>query len=203
VTALLRRLLIACGALAALALLAWLTSAWWAGGIPRLLVDDEGPRKADLAVVLAGDYSGQRILRAGELVRQGLVPAALVSGPEYYGLHECDMAIDFAVKRGCAREWFLPFPNSAESTRDEAKLVFPELERRGVRSFLLVTSDYHTARAARIFRAEGKARRSTIEVHPVAAYHRERDPGGWWRTREGRKTVVLESIKTIATALGS
>jgi hypothetical protein len=45
--------------------------------------------------------AGNRILTAGDLVRQGLAPKALISGPsEIYGQFESDLAIPFAVRRG-------------------------------------------------------------------------------------------------------
>ncbi len=60
--------------------------------------------------MLAGDGYGHRILRAAELVRQGLAPTVLVSGPEgLYGYYESELAIPFAVERGYPRSWFLPF----------------------------------------------------------------------------------------------
>ena len=84
-----------------------------------MLVRDEGPAHAEIAVVLAGDYYGNRILRAAELVKQGYVPNVLVSGPHMlYGFHECDLAIPFAVKRGYPESWFIRAPNETRSTRD-------------------------------------------------------------------------------------
>ena len=64
-----------------------LTRSWWLSGIGYALIHDDGPAKADIAVVLAGDWYGNRIVKAGELVRDGYVPAVLVSGPAgVYGL---------------------------------------------------------------------------------------------------------------------
>ena len=45
------------------------------------LVDAGPPQKADIALVLAGDSSGNRILKAAELVRDGIRSKVLVSGP--------------------------------------------------------------------------------------------------------------------------
>jgi hypothetical protein len=107
----------ACIALA----LAAVTHAWWLAALGRLLVRDEGPAHADIAVVLAGDFYGNRILRGAQLVKQGYVPHVLVSGPHMlYGLYECDLAIPFAVQRGNPESWFIRAPNEALSTRDEA-----------------------------------------------------------------------------------
>src|ERR1700722_2124884 len=100
----------------------------WMAALGRLLVRDDGPAHADMAVVLAGDFSGNRILRAAELVRQGYVPKVLVSGPHtLYGNYECDAAIQFAVEHGSREAWFIRDPNEALSTRDEADDILPDL----------------------------------------------------------------------------
>jgi len=168
------------------------------------LIRDDGPAKADIAIVLAGDFNGRRIEKAAELVRRGFVPAVIVSGPQgMYGVHESDLAIAFAIRKGYPAEWFIPFPNSALSTREEAALFLPELQRRNIRSFLLVTSDFHTARAARLFR---EAARSTpgknAEMRVVAAPHEYFHADSWWRTRQSQKVVFMEWTKTLATVVG-
>ena len=130
------------------------THALWLAALGRALVRAEEPAPADIAVVLAGDFYGHRVLRGAELVRQGFVAKALVSGPAgYYGMHECDPAIAFAVGKGYPPDSFIPLPHNALSTTQEADVIARELRRRNVRRYLLVTSDYHTARAGRIFRS--------------------------------------------------
>ena len=175
----------------------------WLPALGYALVHDDGPAKADLVVVLGGDYYGRRILKGAELVRQGYAPAALVSGPAgFYGAYECDLAIPFAVRHGYPPEYFIPFPNQALSTREEASLALPELRRRKVRSFLLVTSDYHTARAARLFRAALRAAGGGPAMRVVAAPDEFFRPDSWWRSRQAQKTVFTEWCKTIASAFG-
>jgi len=179
--------------------LAWATHAWWLAGVGRLLIHDDGPARADIAVVLAGDYYGNRILRAAELVKQGYVPKVLVSGPHMlYGQYECDLAIPFAVKHGCPESWFVRAPNEGHSTREEAAMILADLRRRGVHRFLLVTSDYHTARAARIYRRAGP----DLEMRVVAAPDEYFRPDSWWRDREARKIVLIEWLKTAANVVG-
>jgi uncharacterized SAM-binding protein YcdF (DUF218 family) len=167
----------------------------WLGAIGRFLVRAEAPQTADAVLVLAGDGYGHRILRGAELVRQGFAPRAFVSGPlGFYGSHECDLAIPFAVARGYPESYFVPLANQARSTREEARLTVPELRRRGVRKLLLVTSDYHTRRAGTIFR--NLASGMTIVV--AASTDNDFDAGRWWTTREGRKCVFFELTKTVA-----
>ena len=178
------------------------TSFLWLPAIGRALVHDEGPAHADMALVLAGDQSGYRILKAAELVKQGFVPAVLVSGPPYYAMNESDAAIDLAVKRGYPAAWFIGAPNPALSTREEARVMLEELQRRNVRSFLLVTSDYHTARSARIYRATERSLGGGPAMRVVAAPDKYFHTDSWWKSREGLKTVFMEWSKTVATAVG-
>ena len=78
----------------------------WLPLFGRALVHDDGPAKADIAVVLGGDYWGLRMETAGDLVRRGYVPRVLVSGPPgFFGVHESDLAIPFAVRQGYPAEW--------------------------------------------------------------------------------------------------
>jgi uncharacterized SAM-binding protein YcdF (DUF218 family) len=171
----------------------------WFGGA---LVRDDGPAKADFAVVLAGDWNGHRVLHAAELARQGYVRGVLVSGPSIYGIHECDLAIQYAVRQGYAADSFAPLPNDALSTREEARLVLEELKRRGAGSFLLVTSDYHTARAGRIFGGAMRQMGGGPTMRLVAAPDKYFRPDNWWKSRQGLKIVFMEWSKTVATAFG-
>jgi uncharacterized SAM-binding protein YcdF (DUF218 family) len=194
------KLLAACLVLAAAAILG---RSLWLPWLGYALVHDDGPAKADIAVVLAGDYLGHRIDKAAQLIRQGYVPAALISGPPgFYGLHESEYAIAYALRQGFPAQWFIALPHSALNTRDEAVVVLGELRRRNVRSFLLVTSDYHTARARRVFLAAERAMGGGPTMRTVAVPGEFFRPDSWWRNREGQKTAFFEWSKTVATALG-
>jgi uncharacterized SAM-binding protein YcdF (DUF218 family) len=61
-----------------------------------------------------------------------------------------------------------------------------------------VTSDYHTRRAGRVFRSLAPP----AQVRIVAAPDRFFRADSWWRSRQGRKLVVLEWQKTLANWLG-
>ena len=160
-----------------------------------LLEKNEAPRKSGMVVVIGGDYRGNRILKAAELVQKGYAPRVLVSGTEgMYGTHESDLEIDFAVRHGFPRDEFIAFHYPALSTVDEAQADIGELRRLGVHSYLLVTSPYHTARARRIFAREGK----DLDVHSISAPDLYWQNGEWWRNREGRKLWFTETLKTFA-----
>jgi uncharacterized SAM-binding protein YcdF (DUF218 family) len=189
-------------ALIAVALAAIATHSLWLPIFGYALIRNDGPARADIAVVPAGDYYGHRIEKAGDLVRQGYVPLVLVSGPYYYGVSEADLAISMAVRAGYPAAWFAAYPNQALATRDEAATILRELKRRDIHQFLLVTSDYHTARAARLYRSAERSDGGGPGFRTVSAPSEHFDPGAWWKDREGQKTVVLEWMKTVATFLG-
>ena len=163
------------------------------------LVHAGPPQKADIALVLAGDSFGLRILEAAELVREGYAPKVVVSGPAgMYGYYECDLAIPFAVNHGYPESYFLHFRHSARSTKDEAQESVDELRRLGAKTVLLVTSDFHTRRAGRIFRSAAP----DLTFFVVAAPDHDFTASGWWRSREGRKVFVIEWMKTVTEWFG-
>jgi uncharacterized SAM-binding protein YcdF (DUF218 family) len=140
----------------------------WLPWIGLFLENAGPPEKADTILVLAGDNSGNRIRKGGELARQGYAPSVLVSGPDgFYGYLESELAIDFAVKQGFPRELFISCPmlSKERSTRGEAAVMIRELRNRGVHRFLLVTSDFHTRRAGSIYRTMAP----DLEMRVVAA----------------------------------
>jgi len=187
----------------ALCVLVFLTSSWWLPALGWALVRDDGPAKADIAVVLGGDPWGVRISKAGDLVREGYAPVALVSGPPgFYDVHECEPEIAWAVRHGYSQAWFIPFPDEARSTQDEARILLPELQRRNVHRALIVTTDYHSRRAARIIRATEREMGIPIDIRMITAPDREFHPATWWRNRQGQKTVFMEWTKALAGAIG-
>lgn len=168
-------------------------------GIGSVLVADEAPQKADIGIVLGGDASGNRILRACAAIQEGLIPRSLVSGVgAFYGMHESSLAINLAVSRGCPADFFTAVLFPAHSTFDEAEHLIPELRRLRAHKVLIVTSPSHTARARRIFRRLAP----DLEFHSIAARDRIWNDGYWWESREGRKLWLLESAKTVADFIG-
>jgi uncharacterized SAM-binding protein YcdF (DUF218 family) len=178
-------------------------SPFWLAALGEYLVRAGPPAPADIVVVLAGDYSGNRILTAADLVRRGFAPKALVSGPSgAYGLHETDLAIPFAVHHGYPESYFIALPNDGRSTREEATDVLAALGKLRARRIDVVTSDYHTRRAGGIYRAAASRFDPGLEIHVVAAPDLYFTPAGWWKNRDGRKTFLLEWMKTVATWFG-
>ena len=168
-------------------------------GLGSYLVQAETAQKADIALVLAGDSAGNRILAAAQLARRGYVPRVLVSGPSgLYGLYECDLAIPFAVKAGYPESYFVHFENDARSTKEEARDAVARLRQLGMHKVLLVTSDYHTRRAGKIFRSAGPDLQFIVVAAPDPSF----TANGWWHSRQGEKIAFIEWIKTVTERFG-
>ncbi len=165
-----------------------------------LLVEDDGPQKAQAAVVLGGDGFGTRILKAAQLAQAGYVPYVVVDGPTSLVGHESDMTIQYATERGYPASLFhaLLLPSSMNSTRAETAFVGKYLKEHGIRKILLVTSNYHTHRAAYLMRKQNPG----LQALAVAAPDPYFTPDRWWKSREGQKTFTLEWMKTVAAYLG-
>ena len=151
-------------------------------------------------MVLGGDDSGDRILKAAQLAKAAYVPYVLVDGPTKLVGHESDMTIEFARRKGVPISLFhpLPLPSDLDSTRDEAVFVGEYLRSRGIRKILLVTSNFHTRRAARLMRKQNP----WLQVVVIAAPDPYFTPNGWWKSREGQKTFIAAWAKTVAAWLG-
>ncbi|HUQ93949.1 MAG TPA: YdcF family protein [Bryobacteraceae bacterium] len=172
----------------------------WLRAAGECLVATGPPFQAQGVLVLAGDYNGNRILKAAQLAVQGFAPVVFVSGPgPVYGVEESDLAINYATAHGYPRTLFVAMNSRALSTKDESISLAPELSRRGIKRLILVTSTYHTRRSGRVFRrwlAPG------TEIRVVAAPDPHFRPEGWWTDREGRKIFFYEWSKTFASWIG-
>ncbi len=176
-----------------------LTHQLWLRSIGSFLVSAQAPFKADMVVVLAGDAQGNRILTGAQLVREGYAPKALVSGPCCcYGHPESELAIEFAIRHGYPADRFLAFPIRGNSTLEEGREIVPELDRLRVGRFIIVTSNYHTRRAASVYGRLVPRDRFRVVAAPDAVFR----PNDWWRTRDGRKQCFLEWTKTLASWAG-
>ena len=169
-------------------------------GLANLLIEDDGVQKAQTAVVLGGDSNGVRIVKAAQLAQAGYVPYVLVDGPKILVGYESDMNTQYAESRGYQAALFRPLqlPAGLNSTHAEAEYVGQYLRRQRINKILLVTSNFHTHRAAYLFRKVNPG----LTVIAVPAADPDFTPDAWWTYRDGRRTFLLEWLKTFAAYLG-
>jgi uncharacterized SAM-binding protein YcdF (DUF218 family) len=158
------------------------------------LLAEDPPQKSDVALVLSGeDGDGSRTRKGVELYKNGWVKKLVLSGARAsFGHYETDFSAPVALSLGVPPKDLMVITSRARSTREEAQAVIPELERAGVHSVIVVTSNYHSSRARRIFKSVCGERVRILASPMDSDWFR---PDSWWQTREGRKYFLLETTK--------
>ena len=167
-------------------------------GAGQLLVEGNALEKADAAVVLSGEGgNGFRVSAAVRLYREGWVRRIVLSGAQVgYGRHESEFSMARALALGVPREDLLPLPSSYRSTQEEAEYILPRLESAGIRSLYVVSSNFHTARARRIFIRTANKR---MRVLAFPAADDGFQPDSWWQSERGIQVFLFESLKQITS----
>jgi uncharacterized SAM-binding protein YcdF (DUF218 family) len=154
---------------------------------------EDALERADAIIILSDDnYLAQRATRATELFQRGLAPLVVASGRQlrpYAGISEL-MEKDLKA-RGVPKNAILRFPQSTDSTIEEAGALSELAAKRGWKRVIVVTSNYHTRRARYIFRRVFPA---GTDVRVAASVSDEFDPGEWWKKRSGRKRFFTELV---------
>ncbi len=165
------------------------------------LITDDPLHPADAILVLAGDSrEGDRVQHAVGLFKRGLAPLLVLSGtPMGFRTHEADVMRRHAEFLGVPSNRILTVKQNTDSTKEEAGVVVSILKRRGLKNVILVTANYHTGRAKRIFERAAGPYGPHFLASPV--HDGLFEPEGWWMRRRYAKTFVYEAIKTVWTAI--
>ncbi len=119
--------------------------------------------------------SARGLIKGRAAGEAGYAPIVFVSGPPNLVRYESTDEVQFAEQKGYPaalfREVHLTTPAAAESTRTEAQFIGHYLAAQGVNSILLVTSLYHTKRAAKLWRKENPAAERDRGGRPRSLLH--------------------------------
>jgi uncharacterized SAM-binding protein YcdF (DUF218 family) len=162
-----------------------------------LLIESQPAHSADLIVVLGGDFWGPRVIKGADLAVEGFAPLVLFSGPPYRDRSEGELAVAFLVARGYPAKLFAVFPHAAKSTIAEARALRDEFARRGARRVILVTSNYHSRRAAIVLELFCPG----IDFVSIPAPDPLYDANIWWKEGDSRRLFVSELAKIIGSVL--
>jgi uncharacterized SAM-binding protein YcdF (DUF218 family) len=164
---------------------------WW--------VVDDPLEKAQAIVVLGGDnVMGDRVRHAAELYHTGWAPRVVLTGTSFRTyFNEVTLMEQEATNLGIPREHLVVLPQGGPSTLEEALALRSVLAEHNWRKIIVVTSNYHTRRARRIYHAV--YRRHGTQVLMSAAPDSDFNPQRWWLQRSGRALLGLELLKSIQT----
>jgi len=171
-----------------------------------ILVSPEAPpEQADVAVMLAGKDSGEeaRLALAMKMVQEGRVQNVMLSAGRTYFLGEWFPDL---VRRYVERQYggelgrrvvLCDVASDVDSTAQEAAALTHCLETRGVHSFVVVTSNYHTRRARLIWRRTLAKARPQMTLSIVGVADGDFETHRWWHERRYAKTWLVEFTKLV------
>ncbi len=172
--------------------------------LSRNLVYKDPLAKSEAIVVLSGSATGNRILVAAQLFHKGFGDKLVFSGYQVYPeTFSSTLMKNYALKLGVPEEKIIAsIPDMEVSTRGESIANIELLKKHKIKSFILVTSAYHTRRSKINFENAISHLGYSMKflVYPAV------DPlvpvQGWWKLRTGQKGIFIEYLKSIGHFFG-
>ena len=195
------RWLLVAATLLALCLLRW--------GGTLLVADQSPPSHVDVAIVLQGSISGEKVRIAGavNLLQRSIADRLLLSVPKesYWGQSIAPVARTYLERTYgnalAARVDFCETSREVDSTAQEAQALLTCISGQNWHSIAIVTSNYHTRRAGIIWKKEMSRHEPQIHIWIYGVPDSEfQQP--WWRHRQSAKIFFLETTKLVWTVLG-
>lgn len=177
----------------------------WLPEVGSYLNVGEALCRADCVLVLGGGNDTRPFVAAALLnkkwVAKALIPQSKKASEGESRLLPSEQEIIRRVltARGVAAENIQVLPYECTSTRDEAVALAGYLDENPGQTVLVVTNNYHTRRARRVFR-KVLAKRSQ-QVHFVAAPTDGFSATDWWRHEYGFRLYTLEYAKLLVSFL--
>lgn len=179
----------------------------WGGYL--LLRSDTLPSHADGAIILQGSLVSEtaRIEGSIRLLRQGVVDKILLSipGTGFWGQPLPDVARAYLKKQYGSQtsdrfEFCITGPK-VDSTEAEALALLPCIREHGLRSIIVVTSNFHSRRARMIWMRTSSQEQPPIQICIDGVADPSFRASGWWRHREYAKTWFFEFTKLLWSLL--
>ena len=159
----------------------------------EFLIKKDEMKPADAIVILAGEET-ERVEYGVRLFKEGWARKDLIimaGGPLVWKYSWSGLMKDHARALNVPEDSILTEEKS-RTTEEDALYTGEILRKRGIRSIILVTSPYHSRRAALIFqRVVGKNCRIFSSPAEDSWFHTE----GWWKRRRDRAAVLNEYAK--------
>jgi uncharacterized SAM-binding protein YcdF (DUF218 family) len=179
---------------------AWLGRAAWLPAVGRGLNVGEAPRRADYALLLAGEPQ-TRPLAVALLYKHGYVKKILLTQPVRHP-HALIAGFEYPeFTRRMLRHYGVPdeavevLPPEVASTYDEAVAAAPRLREHPQATCVVVTSDYHTRRG--LWTLRRVVPEAAERVFAFAAPCDDVSADDWWQTEYGLSTYLREYLRLL------
>ncbi len=173
----------------------WLSFPYLLNGLASFLVVRDPLAPADAIIVLSGDTNGERVAEGVKLYKEGYARRLLMSGGTLaWNLSYAEWMKKQALAAGVPASAIL-LQDRSKSTIDDAKFSLPIVESNHFRTVIVVTSPYHTRRAAAVFKKLYGRRGIRVIVRPAETS--DFNPHDWWRRHEDTQYVVWEYVARV------
>lgn len=170
----------------------YLALPFFLNGLAAHLIVRDRLERADVILVLAGDNSGERVEEGVNLYKQGYAGYILMSGgPLAWRLTNAEWMKKQALAEGVPERAIL-LQDRSQSTLDDANFSLPIAVKHNFKSLILVTSPYHTRRAAAVFKKIFGSAGIKVIVYPVRKS--DFNSVGWWTRHEDTADVIWEYV---------
>ncbi len=157
-----------------------------------LLIKSDQLKRSDVIIVLAGEH-GERVKFGSQLYKEGYADTMLLSGGEIVNfpgskiITWAGLMKEYAMRLGVPENSIL-LQKKSRNTYEDALFSYQILENSLPDSVILVTSPYHSKRAASLF----KKVFNHVEIYSVPVVNSWFNPNSWWKSMEGRHQVLRE-----------
>jgi uncharacterized SAM-binding protein YcdF (DUF218 family) len=172
----------------------------------RYLVVEHPPEKSDLIVCMGGGNI-ERGLATADAYKEGLSPNIYISReklPDGYELlkgkgikypEEGDLLESLLLDLGIPGSAMIRGDLEIDNSWDEARLIKEEVEKRGFKSIIVITSPTHSRRSWLTFRKVFDG--ADVRVLSLPSKYSKFSPEGWWKDRSYLREVLFEYEKLI------
>jgi uncharacterized SAM-binding protein YcdF (DUF218 family) len=172
----------------------------------RYLILEHPPERSDLIVCMGGGNI-ERGLSTADAYKEGLAPKIYISkvkNPDGYELLE-EKGIEYPVEGdllenllldlGVPKDAIIRSDSEVDNTWDEVRSIKEEVEKKGFKSIIIITSPIHTRRCWLVFRKlfEGSDVRGLSLPSKYSRFKAE----DWWKDRGDLRDVLFEYEKLL------
>lgn len=164
----------------------------------KSLVRQDPLQRVDAIVVLSGDSKGERMASGIELYKQGWGKQIIFWGGKIYWEIKLIDLMREQFKEGGVPEGALVWSDEEleeVSTYGEARLLLRLMKENNVRSIILVTSPFHTSRAASVY--DPILEKENIKMYVYPSMDTQVKLQDWWHERDKARAIFVEFSKTV------
>ena len=167
--------------------------------VSKFLVHSDTLEPAEAIIVLSGSSTGNRIEAGVILFQKGLGKIIIISGEKIYpGYQTHSLMKNHAINLGVPADKIIASRIEGEiSTWGEGIHNLKKLKENKFKSFILVTSAFHTNRAHAVYEKLINHLGYDFKFIVYPAKDNRIPINDWWKSRTGRKHIFLEYLSTL------